>query len=169
MSVIQKIQDKYAKLMAIVIALALVIFVVMLAFENGANIFRSNSTTIGEVNGTAIDFRPFSKKVDQYEKYYEQQGYGSGPEGRQRAIDAVWSQEMSRIVMQDEFEKLGMQVGKKELGDILYGANPPQDLRQRFSDANGVYNAQEAKRAIDQMLKSKANTEEASQQKADFN
>ena len=35
MSVIQKIQEKYAKLMAVIIAVALLTFVVMLAFENG--------------------------------------------------------------------------------------------------------------------------------------
>jgi len=40
MSVIQKIQDKYAKLMAIVIAVALLTFVVMLAFENGKIYFQ---------------------------------------------------------------------------------------------------------------------------------
>ncbi len=38
MSVIQKIQDKYGKVMAVIIALALVVFVIMLAFENGGSL-----------------------------------------------------------------------------------------------------------------------------------
>ena len=43
---------------------------------------------------------------------------------------------------------------KKELRDILYGANPPQDLRQRFSDPNtGVYNGVQAQQAIAQIRK----------------
>ena len=44
MSVIQNIQEKYAKLMAVIIALALVTFVVMLAFENGGSLFRGGNS-----------------------------------------------------------------------------------------------------------------------------
>ncbi len=90
MSVIQKIQDKYAKLMAIIIAVALMIFVVMLAFENGGSLFRGgNSSTIGKVNGTAIEYNDFMRKVDEQEKTMEQRGYGSGSALQQQAIDAV--------------------------------------------------------------------------------
>lgn len=166
MSVIQKIQEKYAKLMAMIIALALIIFVVMLAFENGGSLFRGGaSSSVGKVNGEAIDAITFQKKIDQQEKYMEQQGYGSGAAVRQQAIDAAWNQEVMRIIMASELNKLGMQIGKKEVGDILYGANPPQDLKQQFTDPKtGVYDAQGAKRQIDEMLK-KAPAE----QKAQFN
>ena len=44
MSVIQKIQDKYAKLMAVIIAIALLTFVVMLAFENGGSLFQGGNS-----------------------------------------------------------------------------------------------------------------------------
>ena len=37
----------------------------------------------------------------------------------------------------------------KELSDILYGANPPQDLRQQFTDPNtGQYDANAAYQQI---------------------
>ena len=52
MSVIQKIQEKYAKLMAVIIAVALLTFVVMLAFENGGTLFNAGpSNTVGLING----------------------------------------------------------------------------------------------------------------------
>lgn len=155
MSVIQQIQEKYAKLMAIIIALALIIFVVMLAFENGGSLFRGgNSTSVGKVNGKSIDQAEFANMVEQQKNYMIQQGYPQSEALTQQAVSNAWNMEVNRILLETEMKKLGMQIGKKELGDILYGANPPADLRQRFSDPEtGVYNAQAAKQAIDNMLK----------------
>lgn len=168
MSVIQQIQEKYAKLMAVIIAIALLTFVVMLAFENGGSLFQGGpSTTVGTINGKKIDAIAFSKKIDQQEAMMQQQGYPSGAATRQQAIEGAWSQELGRIVMTSELGKLGIQIGKKEMGDILYGENAPQDLKQQFTDPQtGVYNAQLAKQQIDQMLKSKQTPPE---QKEQFN
>lgn len=168
MSVIQNIQEKYAKLMAVIIALALIIFVVMLAFENGGSLFRGDSgTTVGKINGVAIDFNTLEPRIKQQEDEYKRQGYGSGAAVRQQAVEQVWSQEVARVVLETEIKKLGMLIGKKEMGDILYGANPPADLKRTFTDpATGVYNAQQAKQQIDQMLKNKQTPPE---QKAQFN
>jgi peptidyl-prolyl cis-trans isomerase D len=156
MSVIQSIQEKYAKLMAIIIALALIIFVVMLAFENGGNLFRGgNTTSVGKVNGESIDYAAFSKKVDQAERSMEQQGYGlTGDMLQQQAVESAWQQEISQTILDEETGKLGITVGKKELGDMLYGANPPEFLKQQFTDpATGAFNAQLAKTQMDQLLK----------------
>ncbi len=166
MSVIQKIQDKYAKLMAVVIAVALLTFVVMLAFEQGGSLFQRNTTTVGVVNGKKIDALSFEKSIEQSEARLQQQGYPASM-ARQQAIDMAWGQEKDRIVMSSEFDKLGMQIGKKEVGDVLYGPNAPQDLKQQFTDPKtGVYNAQMAKQQIDQMMKSK---QTPPQQKEQFN
>jgi len=168
MSVIQKIQEKYAKLMAVIIAVALLTFVVMLAFENGGSLFQSGpSTTVGTINGKKISAIAFSKTIDQQEASMQAQGYPSGAATRQQAIENAWNQELGRIVMTSELDELGMQIGKKEMGDILYGENAPQDLKQQFTDPQtGVYNAQLAKQQIDQMLKSKQTPPE---QKEQFN
>lgn len=155
MSVIQQIQEKYAKLMAIIIALALIIFVVMLAFENGGSLFRGGgNTTVGKVNGKSIEQAEFASKVEAEKSYLTNQGYPQSDALTQQAVESAFNREVERILMESEFKKLGMQIGQKELGDILYGANPPADLRQRFSDPEtGVYNAQMAKQAIGNMLK----------------
>lgn len=161
MSVIQQIQEKYAKLMAIIIAIALIIFVVMLAFENGGNMFQgANSTTVGSVNGTKIDYLDFQKKIDQQENYLRQQGYGAGSALQQQAMEGAWSQEINQILQADEWDRLGITVENKELGDILYGANPPQDLKSSFTDSTGFYNAAMAKQQIDAILKKTKGTEE---------
>jgi peptidyl-prolyl cis-trans isomerase D len=167
MSFIQLIQEKYAKVMAIIIAVALLTFVVMLAFENGGSLFQGQSTTVGVINGNKIDALSFEKTITQAEAMMQRQGYPGGAALRQQAIETAWNQEIGRYVMKAEFDKLGMQIGKKEVGDILYGANPPQDLKQQFTDEKtGQYNALLAKQQIDQMLKSKQTSQE---QKDQFN
>jgi peptidyl-prolyl cis-trans isomerase D len=170
MSVIQNIQDKYAKLMAVIIALALIIFVVMLAFENGGSLFRGgNSTVVGTVDGKNIEYNAIEPRIKQQEEANQQQGYPAEM-ARQTALEQVWSQEIGKVILENEAGKLGMQIGKRELGDILYGANPPEDLKRMFTDPNtGIYNAQKAKQDIDQMLKAKATTPEQKAQKAQFN
>jgi peptidyl-prolyl cis-trans isomerase D len=167
MSVIQKIQEKYAKLMAIIIAVALMIFVVMLAFENGGSLFKGgNSTTVGRVNGHAIEYIDFSKKVQQQEKNMEARGYGSGSAIQQQAMDAAWNDEVNTVIEESELDKLGIKVGKKEMGDILYGPNGPADLKKLFTDtATGVYNGQLAKQQIDAAIKIKKGTPQQIEQR----
>ena len=121
---------------------------------------------VGRVNGRKIELADFNKKVDQQEEYMRQQGYSPGGEtGRQQAIESVWNQEITRLLMEDELDHLGMDIGKRELGDILYGPNAPDDLKKQFTDpATGMYNPAQAKQQIDQMLK-----RGTAEQKAQFN
>src|SRR5690606_32664967 len=142
MSVIQSIQEKYAKLMAVIIAIALITFVIMLAFENGGTLFQGGrNTTVGSINGEKISAVEFTKAIDRTEAMMERQGYPTGPSLRQMAIDQAWQQELTRIALQSELKKLGMQIGKREMGDILYGENAPQDLKQQFTDPEtGIFN-----------------------------
>lgn len=160
MSVIQQIQEKYAKLMAVIIALALIIFVVMLAFENGGALFNGGNSTVGKINGEKIDIKEFQEKVKAVEAniQQQQQGYGaSGAALTAQAVEQAWNMEISQQILKDELSKLGMVVGKKELNDILFGANPPQDLKNSFTDpATGVYNAEQARQQINQLKKGNA-------------
>jgi peptidyl-prolyl cis-trans isomerase D len=154
MSIIQKIQEKYAKLMAIIIALALIIFVVMLAFENGGNLFSGSDNNVGKINGKAIDYQIFSNRVAAVEKYQQDQGQEVNETARQQIIESVWNQQINDVILSEQYEKLGITVSEKELRDILYGTNPPNDLRQQFTDPNtGQYNAVQAQQYISSVKK----------------
>lgn len=165
MSVIQKIRDKYARWAVVAIALSLLGFILMDALAGRGSIFGQQSTTIGKINGKKIDYIEFNKKVQAQEEMARAQGYDMGEAGRQQVIESVWSQEIMQTLLQEQIDELGLTVGKKELNDMLFGANPPQDLRQNFTDPNtGVYNAQAAQQYINQ-VKSQGTPE----QKAQFN
>lgn len=164
MSVIQKIQDKYGKVMAVIIALALVVFVIMLAFENGGSLFRGDSTTIGKINGESVEFAKFNALVEQQSQMMKQRGMGTNGEMlNQQANESAWNTEIATILLTQEADKVGVEVGKKELNDLLFGPNPPQELRQAFSDPEtGVYNPAAAQQQINQ-VKTKGSAEQKAQ------
>ncbi len=165
MSIIQKIQDKYGKVMAIIIGFSLVIFVVMLAFENGGSLFRNQSMTVGEINGETIDIQNFSGLVEQQTQMLNARGMATGEMAAQQANEQAWNQEIVRVLIDQEAEKLGINIGPKELNDLLFGSNPPQELRQAFTDPQtGQYNGAMAQQQISQIK-----TSGTPEQKAEMN
>lgn len=160
MSIIQNIRDKAAWLVFIVIALSLLGFLLMDAFVGGrgsGGMFGGNQTTLGSVNGEDIEYVEFQKRVQMVEDQYKQQGYPMNEMMRQNVQEQVWNQVIEENVLEEEYEKLGLTVTPKELEDILFGANPPQDLRQQFTNEQGVYDVNAAKAAIAELRKQKDN------------
>ncbi len=165
MSIIQDIRDKYAKVAVVAIALALIGFILTDYFSGrGGGATGGGSKSLGSINGTSVNATEFAKKVEAMEVNMRNQGYPASMATSQ-AVDEVWKQEINNVVLQDELDKLGMKIGKKELGDILYGPNMPADLKQQLSDESG-YDPIRAKQKIDQMLKDKKTPQE---QKDNFN
>lgn len=165
MSIIQTIREKGARITVVIIAIALVGFILTDYFQSRNRSAGGPSESIGSVNGRKISFADFNQKVDQAQENMKQQGYPSSAASTQMAIDNTWDQEVNRILMEEEFDRLGIQVSKKELGDILYGPNAPADLKSQFTDPKtGQYNAVQAKQQVDQILK-----KGTPEQKASFN
>jgi peptidyl-prolyl cis-trans isomerase D len=167
MSIIQDIRDKYAKVTVVLIALALIGFILTDYFQSKSRSGGgSTSNSIGTVNGRSINYDDFSRKVEINKQNMKSQGYPQTAALDQQAADQTWNQEISRLLLEDELGNLGINVGKKEMGDVLYGANAPADIKKQFTDsATGLFDAVKAKQAIDGMLKNKATPPE---QKAQF-
>ncbi|RYY88857.1 MAG: peptidylprolyl isomerase [Chitinophagaceae bacterium] len=104
------------------------------------------------------------KKIKLQEEQYKAQGYDMGEAGRQNVIEGVWNAEIQEALLADQYKKLGIQVSNKELNDYLFGSNPPQDLRQRFTDSTGQYNGAAAMQAVNQIKNSKRAEDAASRQ-----
>lgn len=150
MSIIQKIRDKAAWIIIAAIALALIAFIVQDAFQGGSRgWFSGNSTILGKVDGKKIDVRSFEEKVKAMEEQYRNANYPINEMMRQQIRDGVWNDAVEDILYTKKFAKLGMTITRNERGDILYGANPPQQLQQQFTDQKtGVYDANAAYTAI---------------------
>ncbi len=148
MSVIQRIRDRGAWIIFGIIALALIAFILQDGVGRGGNSF-SNTSVIGKVNGEKIERGEFEETLALQERMY-------GPQGAQREqlIGSTWNQEVDRVVMNQEYQKLGLQVSPKELTDILFGESSP--LRQEFTDQKtGEFRANDARQAFAELKKSK--------------
>ncbi len=147
MSVIQRIRDKATWIIFGAIALALTAFILQDAFMGKGSMFGS-STTIGSVNGSAIDREDFEHKVS----FYEQAN--AGQTTRDQLIGSVWEYMVNQKVAEQQYEKLGLTVNGKELSDILFGNNPPQWMQQAFTDpATGQFNANAARQQFNEIKK----------------
>jgi peptidyl-prolyl cis-trans isomerase D len=155
MSVIQSIRDKYARWAVVAIALALTGFILTDYLSTRNRIFGGDSsTTLGTVNGKKIDYLEFEKRLKNMEEQAQAAGQQISEQDRHQNNEQLWNQEVELIIMNAEFEKLGLSVGKRELNDYLFGNNPPPDMKQRFSNEQGMYNAAAAQEFINQMKRS---------------
>src|SRR6266705_874800 len=157
MSVIQTIREKYARWAVIAIAVALTGFILMDAFTGRSRLFAGgNSTTLGRVNGRSIDEIDFEKRVQlQEQKQQQQQGGNVGEEGRQQIIAGLWKHEVDQLLLKDEFDNLGLSVGKKEFADMLY-TDPSQLARQYLGDPQtGQYDPNRVRQIITSIKRSK--------------
>jgi peptidyl-prolyl cis-trans isomerase D len=76
--------------------------------------------------------------------------------GRQQVNEGLWNQEVTKVLAEEEFDRLGISMGKNEINDILFGSNPPQDLKQRFTDQKtGQFDVNQAKQFMLQWKRSK--------------
>ncbi|MFT4022406.1 MAG: SurA N-terminal domain-containing protein [Flavihumibacter sp.] len=156
MSIIQSIRDKAAWAVFIIIALSLLGFLLMDAFvgKSGRGLFGGNGSTVGSINGEKLEYVKYQTRIRQTEDQYKANGYPMNEMIRQNVQDQVWNQMIEENVLNTQCDQLGLDVTPKELDDILFGANPPADLRQQFSDKDGNYDANAARAAIRNLAKS---------------
>lgn len=153
MSVIQKIRDKYAALVIALIALSLIGFILMDALVGGGRGVGDANGSVGKVNGEKIERSDFEKRIS-----LQTAMYGEQAPQREQLVSNVWEQTVDEIVMDQEYEKVGLQFSAKELNDVLFGANPPQWLSQQFTDPQtGQFDVNQAKQYFAQMKKQKNN------------
>ena len=53
--------------------------------------------------------------------------------------DQTWTQRLNTIIMQDEYDKLGLTISPDEMVDLVRGNNPHRLIRQYFVNENGMY------------------------------
>ena len=156
MSVIQDIREKYAKWAVVAIALALLGFILTDYFQAQSRM-GGGPTTIGVINGKKIDYRDFQTRLEAAENQArlnaEQMGQEYTDAERHNTNEALWNRDVEKVILNAEFAKAGIDVGGKELTDYLY-QNPPADLRQRFTDAQGNFDAGQLQNMINQLRRS---------------
>ncbi|MCO6496606.1 MAG: SurA N-terminal domain-containing protein [Chitinophagaceae bacterium] len=152
MSIIQAIREKGAVLVISLVAISLIGFILMDSISSTGKLFGGgNETTIGIVNGDAIDYQEFNEKVTEME-----QQYGNQSGQRNMVMQGAWDQMVSERIVNDQFDKLGLVFTAKELSSVLFSEEAPLQLKQAFTDPNtGQYDIEQAKQWWSQVKQNK--------------
>lgn len=125
MAVLNSIR-KRSIVLIVVIALALFSFILMDLFQSGG--FSRTATNAGEVNGVEIPFDDFNMRVNNMQR--------SQNMSITQASNSIWNQEMSRILLTEQAEKLGIRASVKHMTNVLK-QNP--QFAQQFTNNLGEF------------------------------
>lgn len=128
MAILNKIRQR-SLILILVIALALFAFVIQGVIDN-PNAFSDSQGVVATINGTDIDRNDFQQKV---KRYQDQVG---GRVSSTQAMNTIYNQELRKIIMDEEYEALGLSVEKDEMRDLL--KNSFQSYPE-FQDENGNF------------------------------
>ena len=128
MAILNKIRQR-SLFLILIIALALFSFVLADLIKNAGS-DSSKQNRIATINGEDIDRKDFDRKV-------EQQVRRLGTTGTQtRAVNSVWDQEVNRMVLEGQYEELGIRIGKDRLAELLKNSLQNDG---RFLDSDGFF------------------------------
>ncbi|MDB9721347.1 SurA N-terminal domain-containing protein [Winogradskyella sp.] len=129
MAILNKIRQR-SLILILVIALALFSFVIGDLFKNSDALTGGSQDVIATIEGTDINRNDFMQKVKNY-----QERFGGGQSSTQ-AMNAIYNQELRKVILDAEFNKLELSVEKDEMRDLLktsFSSYP------EFQDQNGSF------------------------------
>ncbi|MDW7695579.1 SurA N-terminal domain-containing protein [Flammeovirgaceae bacterium SG7u.111] len=135
MAIITKIRERSGLAVGIV-AVGLILFLVGGDLLSPNSVFLGNNKRIvGEIAGQEVSFEEFSAEVERLRNNYamatgQQPNEAQMPGLRQEA----WNQMIFKIVYQEEFEKLGIDVTDEEIIDMVQGNNIHPSIAQLFTN-----------------------------------
>ena len=130
------LRTKFGIVLSVVIALALLAFILSLKAEMG---FTGNDPKIGEIDGEKINY---SEYYDQYQQIRDQNNVQESDEQQSAMLaNAAWQALFTNRVLQPGFERLGLQVTEAERMAMISGQQPSQTLYSIFTNPRtGEYN-----------------------------
>ena len=137
MAVLSKIRQR-SFFLIIIIALALFSFVLADVIQSGT--FSAGANNVGSVNGTDIEAQEFMQNVSNIEK----QGQGTSTT---QAMNSAWEQEVRRIILTEEFDKLGLKIGSEQLINVIK-QNPNLAQNPQFLNAAGQFDENKFKESL---------------------
>ena len=141
MAVIEKIRGK-ANLLLVFVGFSLVAFILGDFFSSN-NGMSSSDANIGEIDGKKVNVMDFEEKVQvQLTNYKLQSNTDNVDQNTTEQIrEQTWNQLINEMVLNPQYEKLGITCSPKELLDMVQGKNPHPQVKQAFTDPKtGVFN-----------------------------
>lgn len=119
MSTLEKIRQRPILIISI-LGLALLLFI-LTAVDRPGELF-TDSHTVAKVDGEKIDYIEFQKRVEQQQEQMQQRGYANVDIAQVQEF--VLQQMCNEVLMNKEYEALGLSVTDTELSKAMIGDNP---------------------------------------------
>lgn len=161
MASLNTLRTKFGVVLSIIIALALLAFILSLKTEMG---FSGNDPRVGVIDGQKINY---SEYYDQYELIKSQNNIQESDEQQSAMLaNAVWQSLIAKYVLTPGFERLGIRVTEPERMAMASGQQPSQTFYSAFADPRtGQYDVD----AISQFLAQAETNPQAAQMWAQLN
>lgn len=148
MAVLEKIRVKFGILITVLVAVALLSFIIdPQTLQSAAQMF-SSENKVGEMNGKNIGYKEFYEKVDYYTNLSEMLGQRANDEQAQASIrEVAWEAMFDQNVFDPAMKKAGIAVGEQEMLDLAQGDHISSVLYQQplFADDNGMFSPAKVK------------------------
>ena len=143
MAVLEKIRVKLGILITVLIAVALLSFIIDPTTLETTLSYFSSKYDVGKIDGKKVRYNEFQEKVDYYTNIYTlTSGSQSVSEEAMQAInETAWQNLISEWYIVPEMQKAGVRVGEDELVDLSQGKEISPVLAQDpvFLDASGNF------------------------------
>lgn len=143
MAVLDKIRTKFSVLITVLIALALLSFIVDPSTLEVMSRTFSSKYDVGEINGKSVRYEEFQSKVDYYTNLYH---LTSGSQTvSEQALESIynsaWQDFESEYLILPTMREAGVRVGDEELFDLCQGAEISPVIAQdrTFADETGAF------------------------------
>ena len=144
MAVLQKIRVRFGLAISIIIALALLSFIIDPGTLQSALQTMSSKYDVGKINGKSISYTDYVDEVEKFSKINEMlTGSSAQNEEAQASIrDAAWQNLVDKYMFIKSAKDAGLVVGEQELVDLTTGNNPSPVISQLFVDEYGNFDPQ---------------------------
>jgi len=141
MAVLEKIRVKFGLAVSIIIALALLSFIIDPSTLETALNSMSSKYDVGKIAGKTISYNDYLEDVDKYTTINELlTGSSVQNEQTQTQIrDAAWQSLIDKFLFVKNAKSAGITVGEAELVDLFTGANPSPVVAQSFTNNQGEF------------------------------
>ena len=129
MASLNTLRTKFGVVLSIVIALALLAFILSLKTEMG---FSGNDPKVGVIDGDKINY---SEYYEQYERVKAQSGAQESDEQQSAMLaNAAWQALIAKHVLTPGFDRMGLRVTEPERLAMVSGQHPSQAFCNAFAD-----------------------------------
>ena len=138
MAVLETIRVKFGVVITVLIAVALLSFIIDPTTLQNVASSMSSKYDVGEIDGKAVSYVDFQKDVEKTKGVLELLGFQANSEQAQSYVrDEAWKELFDKYYFIPNAESAGIYVGNQEALDLISGDNISPVIAQVFSDGKG--------------------------------